>query len=173
MGFLTKGIGKLVDALDDVTNGASKELSKNIKGKAEGAEKFATSAWKVAKEVYTGAYQKANEGIGKSGKFIDEHRGYVNVIEKVIVNCPAENIYVKIAKTIIILVKRIIDIVLIIKEVKKKYPNAFHAKILEKKKNAVKVGIFDDDRITRRMTIQSDEGVSEEVYRGQIIEIYD
>lgn len=55
-------------------------------------------------------------------------------------------------------------------EVRKKEPQAFKAKILEKKKNAVSVGIYHNETdISYNMTLTSDEGVSEDIYMGQII----
>lgn len=56
--------------------------------------------------------------------------------------------------------------------VKTKYPNAFKILIKEKKKKAVKVGIFDENRrtISNSYEISADEGVSDDIYVGQ--EIY-
>lgn len=57
------------------------------------------------------------------------------------------------------------------KEVKKKCPEAFKVLILEKKKKAVKCGIFDcDDDYLDEMEFESEKGVSSKIYVGQ--EIY-
>lgn len=50
------------------------------------------------------------------------------------------------------------------------YDDAFKLLIKEKKKKAVKVGIFDDDNeLLDDVEIQSNEGVSDSLYKGQII----
>lgn len=56
--------------------------------------------------------------------------------------------------------------------VKAKFPKAFKILIKEKKKKAVKVGIFDNNRrtISNSYEISADEGVSDDIYVGQ--EIY-
>lgn len=64
----------------------------------------------------------------------------------------------------------IIDTFTVKDEVKKKVPQALKAEILEKKKNAVSVGIFSNEiDIAYNMTLTSDEGVSDDVYVGQVI----
>lgn len=50
--------------------------------------------------------------------------------------------------------------------------NPFRAKILEKKKSAVKVGVFDEhQRHIDTIEISSVAGVSDEVHKGQTITI--
>jgi hypothetical protein len=53
------------------------------------------------------------------------------------------------------------------------YPDAFKILIKEKKKNAVNVGIFDIDDMTIEpsVEIESEQGVSDELYVGQVIYI--
>lgn len=64
----------------------------------------------------------------------------------------------------------IIDTFTIKDEVIKKVPQALKVEILEKKKNAVFVGIFPNEiDLSYKMTLTSDEGVSEDVYAGQVI----
>ena len=73
-------------------------------------------------------------------------------------------------QVIITVVKQIVDLVFIQNEVKEKCPSALRAKILAKKKNAVDVGIFSHQgRISNKITIQSDCGISDDIYSGQII----
>lgn len=54
---------------------------------------------------------------------------------------------------------------------KEKFDRAFKAIIKEKKKNAVKVGIFDSNNtvIASDYTIESDQGVASDIYVGQTI----
>lgn len=64
----------------------------------------------------------------------------------------------------------IIDLFTVKDEVRKKVPQALKAEILEKKKNAVSVGIFSNETdLSYNMTLSSDEGVSNDVYVGQVI----
>lgn len=53
------------------------------------------------------------------------------------------------------------------------YPDAFKILIKEKKKNAVNVGIFDIDDMTIEpsVEIESEQGVSDALYVGQVIYI--
>lgn len=67
-------------------------------------------------------------------------------------------------------VQSIIDVFTVKDEVRKKVPKALKAEILEKKKNALSVGIFSNDMdISYNLTLTSDEGVSDDVYVGQVI----
>lgn len=64
----------------------------------------------------------------------------------------------------------IIDIFTVKDEVRRKVPQALKAEILEKKKNALSVGIFSNETdISYNLTLTSDEGVSDDVYVGQVI----
>ena len=56
---------------------------------------------------------------------------------------------------------------------KEKFKQAFKAIIKEKKKNAVKVGIFDiyDNEIESDFKIESEQGVSSDLYVGQVIRL--
>ncbi len=57
-------------------------------------------------------------------------------------------------------------------QVKEKCSDAFKALIKEKKKDAVKVGIYDrSDNSLNEMEISSTEGVADDLYVGQIIYI--
>ena len=57
------------------------------------------------------------------------------------------------------------------KQIKNKYPDALKLLIQEKKKNAVKVGIFGeyDKEIETGVEITSSQGVSDNLYVGQLI----
>ena len=60
----------------------------------------------------------------------------------------------------------------IAEEARRKYKEAFKAKIKEKKANAVKVGIFDvNEKETGEMEIKSDEGVDSSLRVGQLIAV--
>lgn len=67
----------------------------------------------------------------------------------------------------------IIDQRSIQKAAKEKFKQAFKAIIKEKKMNAVKVGIFDiyDDEIESDLEIESEQGVSSDLYVGQEIRL--
>ncbi len=56
-------------------------------------------------------------------------------------------------------------------EVTNHYPDAFKLLIEEKKRNAIQVGIFDeeDEIIESNVEITSDEGVADDLYVGQVI----
>lgn len=64
----------------------------------------------------------------------------------------------------------VIDVFTVKDVVRKKVPQALKAEILEKKKNALSVGIFSNETdISYNMTLTSDEGVSDNIYIGQVI----
>lgn len=64
----------------------------------------------------------------------------------------------------------LIDLFTIKQTVRQKCPAALKAKILEKRKNAVNVGIFGkNNKITHKITISSDMGVSTDINPGEII----
>ncbi len=71
------------------------------------------------------------------------------------------------------LVGSFIDEVFLTDAIEEKYPDAFKILIKEKKKNAVNVGIFDIDDMTIEpsVEIESEQGVSDELYVGQVIYI--
>lgn len=54
--------------------------------------------------------------------------------------------------------------------IEQEYDNAFYILIEEKKKSAVKVGIFDyEEDIIEDIELQSESGVSSSLYEGQVI----
>ena len=58
----------------------------------------------------------------------------------------------------------------LVEEVEEQYPDAFKLLIKEKKKNAVNVGIFDEDNEhLDDMEITSSKGVSKSLRKGQVI----
>ena len=58
----------------------------------------------------------------------------------------------------------------LVEEVEEQYPDAFKLLIKEKKKNAVNVGIFDEDNEhLDDVEITSNKGVSKSLRKGQII----
>lgn len=60
----------------------------------------------------------------------------------------------------------------IAEEVARKSKEAFYAKIKEKKRDAVKVGIYDvNEKETGEMEIKSDEGVDSSLRVGQLIAV--
>ena len=58
----------------------------------------------------------------------------------------------------------------LVENVEEEYPDAFKLRIKEKKKNAVNVGIFDEDNEhLDDMEITSSKGVSKSLRKGQVI----
>ena len=59
--------------------------------------------------------------------------------------------------------------------VREQYPEAFKLMIKEKKKTAVNVGIFDvyDDTIESNVVFETEQGVSDALYVGQEIYLYE
>ena len=58
----------------------------------------------------------------------------------------------------------------LVENVEEEYPDAFKLRIKEKKKNAVNVGIFDEDHEhLDDMEITSSKGVSKSLHKGQTI----
>lgn len=54
--------------------------------------------------------------------------------------------------------------------VQEEYPDAFKLKIKERKKNAVNVGIFDEEKDEiDEMTIESKKGISKSLRKGKVI----
>lgn len=78
------------------------------------------------------------------------------------------------AAVVAITIDYFIDQRTIKREVQRKYKEAFRAEILEKKKNAIKVGIFDpeEDKLGE-LEITSEKGVDQSLYEHQIIYMYD
>lgn len=67
-------------------------------------------------------------------------------------------------------INKVIDAFSVKEEVKKRCPNALKMQILEKKKNAVNVGIFNDaTTMSQKISIQSNQGVSDSIHVGQVI----
>ena len=73
----------------------------------------------------------------------------------------------------IVCIAAVLDSGSIKETVVKKFPDAFKILIKKKKKNAVNVGIFDIDDMTIEpsVEIESEQGVSDELYVGQVIYI--
>ncbi len=69
------------------------------------------------------------------------------------------------------LVGSFIDEVFLQDAIEEKYPDAFKILIKQKKKKAVNVGIFDvhDNTIESSVEIESEQGVSDALYKGQVI----
>lgn len=67
----------------------------------------------------------------------------------------------------------IIDEFSIKQAIQEEEPDAFKALIKAKKQNAVKVGIFsEENEHIQDFEIESEEGVSDSIYKGQTIYIY-
>ena len=74
------------------------------------------------------------------------------------------------AAVITIVVASIINKDVIQTKIKEECSDAFKALIKEKKKDAIKVGIYDStDNELKDMEISSTEGVSDDLYVGQVI----
>lgn len=67
-------------------------------------------------------------------------------------------------------INKIIDIFSLKEEIKMRCPSALKAQIVQKKSNAVDVGIYNNSStMTSKITIKSDEGVSGDLRVGQVI----
>jgi hypothetical protein len=167
MGFSLKNIGKFIDALDEVTDDVYKELSVS-------AKKTAKSANQRIGTVYNETSKQIDKGLKQVGRFVDNHYEYLKAADDFADSAidAAKRTVEKVKTYVVNVAKQLIDIIFIKEQVKQHNPQAFRALILEKKKDAVDVGIFDNGKITERLTINSDVGVSNNIYRGQIIEIY-
>lgn len=77
------------------------------------------------------------------------------------------SVYKRVKEIIKIVVNGIINLFTIKSEVSRKCPAALEAKILEKEKNAVKVGVFGPEPID--VIIESSEGVAEDIHKGETI----
>ena len=65
-----------------------------------------------------------------------------------------------------------IDIFTVRREVKQKCPYALKAMIMERRTNAVQVGVFDySDKVTEKLTISCDGAVNNDLYVGQVINL--
>lgn len=124
--------------------------------------KFIDGAYEIKKEIKKEASKEIDRNLKKVGRFIDEHYDYVNVVE---------NAIEKASSYVVTIVKQLVDLIFIRDEVKKKCPQAFRAKILAKKRNAVDVGIFANGSLSQHITIESEIGISDDIYRGQVIEL--
>lgn len=176
MGFL-KNIGGFLDSLDEVTDGIYKDLSKGVKRKAKTAGRVIDTVFDVADDVCTEVSKGVDKGLKNAGKFIDENYKYVEAIADFAENTidvAIETAWDAAGKAVSFVVnaaKQLIDIIFIKEQVQIRKPDALKAIILEKKKNAVDVGIFSKGEMTERITINSDIGVSNDIYKGQVIEI--
>ena len=167
MGFSLKNIGKFIDALDEVTDDVYKELSVS-------AKKTAKSANQRIGTVYNETSKQIDKGLKQVGRFVDNHYEYLKAADDFADSAfdAAKSTIEKVKTYVVNVAKQLIDIIFIKEQVKQHNPQAFRALILEKKKDAVDVGIFDNGKVIERLTINSDVGVSNNIYRGQIIEIY-
>lgn len=167
MGFSLKNIGKFIDALDEVTDDVYKELSVS-------AKKTAMSANQRIGNVYNETSKQIDKGLKQVGRFVDNHYEYLKAADDFADSAfdAAKSTIEKVKTYVVNVAKQLIDIIFIKEQVKQHNPQAFRALILEKKKDAVDVGIFDNGKVTERLTINSDVGVSNNIYQGQIIEIY-
>lgn len=69
---------------------------------------------------------------------------------------------------------KVIDIFTVKNEISRRCPAALKAEILEKKKNSINVGIFDNnDKIQESIILSGTGSVSDELYEGQIIYVQD
>lgn len=67
-------------------------------------------------------------------------------------------------------INKVIDIFSVKEEIKMRCPSALKAQIVQKKSNAVDVGIYNNSStMTSKITIKSDEGVSGDLRVGQVI----
>lgn len=67
-------------------------------------------------------------------------------------------------------INKVVDAFSVKEEVKKRCPNALKIQILEKKQNAVNVGIFNNaTTMSQKVSIQSNQGVSDSIHVGQVI----
>ena len=174
MGFSLKNIGKFLDALDEVTDDVYKELSVSAKKTAKSANQHIGTALGVAGTVYNETSKQIDKGLKQVGRFVDNHYEYLKAADDFADSAfdAAKSTIEKVKTYVVNVAKQLIDIIFIKEQVKQHNPQAFRALILEKKKDAVDVGIFDNGKVTERLTINSDVGVSNNIYRGQIIEIY-
>lgn len=82
----------------------------------------------------------------------------------------AKNVEKEVTQFLEDIINGLIDLFSIRESVRMKCPGALKAQILEKKKNAVNVGIFGiNDVMIAKEEIISSEGVSQDIYKGQII----
>lgn len=149
-------------------------MAKEVKKTAKSTGCFIDSAFDVAEEVYNESSKNINKGLKRVGKFIDNNYDYVEAVGDV-TDYAFETAAGAIEKVTIIVVnvaKEIVDTLFIKKHVKQRYHNALRAYILSKKKNAVDIGIFTNGKISDRITINASQGVTNNIYQGQIIDIY-
>lgn len=174
MGFSFKNIGKFIDALDEVTDEVFKEMSKEAKKSAKSAGRFIDNAFDVAEDVYNETSKDFDKGLKRVGKFIDNNYDYIETVGDVADYAfeTAAGAIEKVATFVVNVAKELIDILFIKEQVKQHNPRALRALILSKKRNAVDVGIFSNGELSEKMTINSDLGVKNEIYQGQVIEIY-
>lgn len=71
-------------------------------------------------------------------------------------------------------VNKIIDKRELKKQLEAKRKGAFKALIMEKRNNAVDIGLFtkSQSNIEEKMTIKSDKGIGNDVYKGMVLECY-
>lgn len=174
-------IDSAFDVAGDMYNETSKKVdkrmrrvSKDVNKKAKSAGQMIDFASDVAGDLYNETSKKVNKGMKRVGKFVDDNCEYVETAGALADYAfdSAANAIGKVKSFVINVAKQLVDILFIREQVKKRNPNALRAQILAKKKNAVDVGIFSDDKMTEKMTINSDMGVSNDIYRGQMIDIY-
>lgn len=174
MGFSLKSLGKIIDTAYDVTENIKKEVSRDVRNTTKKAGKFMGSAFDVTEEMFDEASKGFDRGLKKVGKFIDSNYKYIDSAGDFAAKAFDSTVKTigTIKNFVVNVTKQLIDLVFIRNQVKEKCPDALQAEILAKKDNAVDVGIFSNNEITECLTINSDMGVSDDIYCGQIIEIY-
>lgn len=84
----------------------------------------------------------------------------------------AASAYKKTEEILVYIGNAVIDIFTIKKEVKQKCPAALKAVILEKKKQSVNVGIYDNSNsMIEKMNISCNASVTDNIYAGQVIQM--
>lgn len=148
------------DIANDVASDFNKEyrnFEKHSKKTYSTVSKFANEGIRngqaIAAETYEFASDIATEGITKGKEFALESYSFAKEMVSVVVN-------------------QLITIFTIRSKAKEQDPRAFRAVIMQKKKNAVDVGIFDKNRnMTNRMEIRSSQGISNDIRKGQVIDL--
>lgn len=168
------GIFDSLDKIFETIENVGDEVAKEIRRNKTGSGKYLNSALDTVERAALKTSRNFDKGMENVNKYIDSHKKEINEFGNAVDYAleSAEKAIDKVATFVVNVAKQLVDLLFIREQVQQVNPNAFRALILEKKKNAVDVGIFSNGKMSERITINSDLGVTNDIYKGQIIDIY-
>ena len=176
MGFLnSKTWDKAFSTLDSVMDDVSKEINKQKSNATKSLNNVLgtldSAIDEVSDEIKKQSRQARKYYDDNKGDVYDEINQTIRFIDKSL-DYTAGKAYRQVKNVVIKAVNQIVDLLFIKKKAQECNPDAIKILILEKKRNAVNVGIFDEyGNMDQRITIHSDYEISNDVYKGMVVNL--